>query len=245
MSDEELRRILVEAVPEDPAPADRMGQIASRVRRRRLVVGSASAAAAVAAAVAIAVPMMLAAPGADPGPGPGDGSETVIGSVRTNDEGCPERLPDRVRFVDKPGPLVPAGAAEAVLCETPTDLTAMLDAPRLLTHDVESFVAALNALPDREQFWNRLRAREAAKGNVLPPEVKETLGQTCTLIGYPTVPSFILRYPDRDPVLVQYDQNCGTVAANGRTRFAESNPVDAFMRLYQAQLGSPSPTPRR
>lgn len=238
MSDEELRRILVEAVPDEPAPPDRMGQIASRVRRRRIAVGAGGAAVAVAVAVVIALPTVLTKPG--PGPAPGDRSAT--GPALLGPDACPERLPDRVTFVDRPGSLVPDGADRAVLCESPTDEAGpdfdrrTLPEPRVLTRDIEGFVAALNALPDRERFWQVLREREAAKGNSLPPEVKDTLGEACTLVGYTTVPSFVLRYPDGASVVVQYDQNCGTVTSNGRTRFADPNPINTFIRQYRAQI---------
>src|SRR5262249_30250063 len=98
------------------------------------------------------------------------------------------------------------------------------------------FVGTLDALPDRERFWEWLRADQAARGNALPPGVKDTIGLMCTAIGYPTVQSFVVRYPDRDPIGVTVDQNCGTVYANGRTRFTQRDPVGDFLRRYRDQV---------
>ena len=241
MSDEELRRVLVEAVPDDPAPADRLGQIATRVRRRRLALGAAGSAAVVmAVAMAIALPMTLTSSGSRPGPEPG-GPPGKTADEDLGAAGCPKPLVDLPPFADKPGPLVPAGATRAVLCETPTEpsfdpLTGVIAEPLALTGEVEGFVAALNALPDREQFWRLLREREAAKGQTLPPGTKDSLGQTCTLVGYSTAPTFVLTYPDRDPVVVVLDRNCNTVSSQGRSRFAEPNPIDTFMSRYRTQV---------
>jgi hypothetical protein len=64
MSKEELRRLLVDAVPEVPAPTDRWSLVAGRVRRRRqrLAVGTAAAVVAVLAVGTTAFQLFLPAP---------------------------------------------------------------------------------------------------------------------------------------------------------------------------------------
>jgi hypothetical protein len=64
MSKEELRRLLVDAVPDVPAPTDRWGLVAGRVRRRRqrLAVGTAAAVVAVLVVGTAAFQLFLPAP---------------------------------------------------------------------------------------------------------------------------------------------------------------------------------------
>jgi hypothetical protein len=68
VSNEELRRLLVDAVPQAPAPADRWHRIGARVRRRRNVRAGTSVALAVVAVLGLATGVVRALPAAQQRP---------------------------------------------------------------------------------------------------------------------------------------------------------------------------------
>lgn len=70
MNNEEvqLSRVLVSVVPPLPAPADRVGAVAARVRRQRTVTALATAAGVAGIVLAVGLPTLLAV--RDPGPAP-------------------------------------------------------------------------------------------------------------------------------------------------------------------------------
>jgi hypothetical protein len=194
----ELRQLLLDAVPELPAPPDRLTAVAARVHRgRRVAVGLAVV--AVVAAVGLGVAVFR------PGPARPEAAET----------GCPTRAAMRpLDRGDRPGPLVPDGAVRVALCRTGSEPDRPSLPAQVLTTGVSSLLTLLNELP--------------------PPDEEGV----CQLMLYPYAFSFLFRYADRPPVLVEVDQNCGTVSADGRTRGYISDsgsPLDRFAALYRSQ----------
>ena len=221
MTDDELRRVLHDAVPDLAAPEDRLATVGARVRRARHRVGlGATLAAVVAVGLAIGVPRLAV------GPAPGPEPDTVAVSPTGSPPSPPPLSTD-----DRPGPLVRTGATQVTLCERmhapgpdPRD-----GQPRSLTIGVDAVVARLNELPNAETMLAKYR--ELARQQGKDPN---NLGLACTLRSYPAQLSLALRFPDGSTTVVWLDRNCGTASANGRTRFGEV--LDLFLRLYREQL---------
>jgi hypothetical protein len=212
MIERELGRALLEAVPQLPAPPDRLRAVGARVRRQR---GGVAALTAVVVALALGVPAILA-----PVRSPAPAGPEVLGP-----DGCP--VPGRVHrasTMDTAGPLVPAGATEVVLCETAAE-------QRVLTQDVSSFVALLNQLPttDKQSAYERFK-REFADGSPDPGP------PSCSWVYYPVQRSLVFRYPDRAPVPVLLDRNCDRLISDGHIRFGATAAVAQFLSRYRQQL---------
>jgi hypothetical protein len=232
-AEEDIRRLLAEAVPALPAPADRLAEVGARVhRRRRRVIAGSGAAAAAAVALALGVPNLVldaarsgppsaasTPTAAVPPPSPTPGDDTPAGR-------CPKPGPSRgsVPSRDKPGPLVPTGAVKITLCQArpnakPAGGVVWAAAPaRTLRTDTAAVVAALNALPDRAGLAN------------LPPDAR--LGCRVPLQDHYTL---LLAYPGRS-VVVDLDLMCGTAMSGARTRFRPEPVIDTFIDRYRAQL---------
>lgn len=251
MTDEQLRQRLVEAVPELPAPPDRLAAVGARVRRQRaLVAGLTAGATAVAVGLALGVPRMLASaepPAHQPatsrsapsGPAPG-GPVIEPRPVVFGPDGCPERKYDLPQStVDDPGPLVPTGAADIVLCEAVVDPASIggertSGQSRTLTTGVADLVHLLNGLPDQAAMLAELSRREIAAGRPAP----STDNLLCTLVKYGAEYSFVLHYPDGSRVAVVMDRNCGTARSGRHLRYTMPSPVDEFLRRYRDQLAA-------
>jgi hypothetical protein len=151
-------------------------------------------------------------------------------------DGCPV-IEDRYQFVDAPGPLVPPGATEVVLCTTPTELyiprPGVADPPRqrVLRAGAADFAALLNRLPDRNEAWRQWQRRHSGWW---PDAVPETV---CLLGGRSHEHSLVLRYPDRPPLPLISTCDTGGLTSGTRTRIDEAKPrvVDEFLRRFQEQ----------
>lgn len=151
-------------------------------------------------------------------------------------DGCPV-IEDRYQFVDAPGPLVPAGATEVVLCTTPTELhtprPGVADPPRrrVLRAGAADFAALLNRLPDRNEAWRQWQRRHSGWWPDAAPVT------ACLLGGNSHQHSFVLRYPDRPPVPLISMCDTGGITSGTRTRVDEARPrvVDEFLRRFQEQ----------
>ena len=207
-----LRTALQHAVPPLQEPADRVAEIGTRVRRYR---------ARTAAAAALAVLVVLAGAGALELARPQNGPEPVATGAADD---CPTAdVPAPPNFrTDTPGAIVPGGAIRATLCERPTSefrSPVEIDfSPRTLTRNVHDLVSFANGLPGPSE--------ESGK---------------CTLIGYTTEMSFVFGYADRPPSVVGVDRNCGALFTAERNRFGSSKALNAFYRLYRAQLRATTP----
>lgn len=260
MTDDELRRLFDEAVPDLPAPTDRLSAVAARVRRtrRRAAAGSAVA-AVVAIALAIGVPAVLTAPHAgtpDPlaaTPAPtGSPSPDPTGpppsSPPLDAAGCPAAVPPARWGDNGPGPLVRTGAVQVTLCErqsvgTTPGLGPLAGPPRTLTVGVDQITDQLNRLVDAATLQAQRRAEAVQRG--LDPNLVAG-PNVCLAIGYGTSFSLVLRYPDGTYTVVWLNRACGTATADGKTRYgtpgdavrtADGSPgpqqtIDLFLRLY-------------
>lgn len=192
--------------------------------------GKARCLGVVVMAVALMLGAVAAAPTAVVSPGPPAGAD-----------GCPTSWPGAWGIIDRPGPLVPAREVVAVtLCELITGPPVRQGGARRLTGGAAEVVAVLNAMPTRRQLEARLRARERAAGRTLPEDLH--LGEACTLVGYGDEVSFAVHYRGGPPAVVLMNRNCGTAHHAGRTRFLDGGPIDAFLRLYRAQVARPPAT---
>ena len=193
--------------------------------RRRLVVVTAVAVALVTGGVAIAYVRRIAPPWPAVA---GTPYEILLGS-----DGCPV-IEAGHGFVDTPGPLVPPGATEVVLCTTPNALHAphpeAADPPRQQTlhNGVAEFVARLNGLPDRNTDFRQHQRRYSGWWPDAPPL------QDC-FQEFDFDNSFVLFYPDRPPVPLIV--TCYGPTSGARTRIDSTQPhvVDEFLRLLQQQ----------
>jgi hypothetical protein len=226
---EELRRVLLDAVPPLPAPADRLAEVGSRVRRAR--TRTVAAAAVTVALVLAGLGALGLARDARHGPVLPATSPTVRVHTDLDRDGCPvegSTVP-RPSTVDVPGRLVPVGPDRVTLCETRQAFTpADWDvSPRPLHREVAQLVTQLNRLPDRRTAQAAVQAQH--------PATEVELG--CTMVGYPSDVSFVFRYPDGSVVVVWLDRNCATVIAGDRTRYLlGEHPLDTFYALYRTQL---------
>ncbi|MCW3841907.1 hypothetical protein ONA70_17550 [Micromonospora yasonensis] len=154
-------------------------------------------------------------------------------------DGCPI-IEERRQFVDTPGPLVPPGATEVLLCTTPTALhtprPGMADPPRqrVLRGEAADFASLLNRLPSRNQAWRQWQRRHSGWW---PDTAPEPMGEVCLLSGYSHEYSFVLRYPDRPPVPLIYTcgGQSGGLTSGIRTRMDDTKPhlVDEFLDRFQ------------
>ncbi|MBB5869733.1 hypothetical protein F4553_003112 [Allocatelliglobosispora scoriae] len=219
-----LREVLLESVPPLGEPADRIGDVGRRVRRARTRTIMATVATTVlVGAVALGVPTLWR--GTTPQP-VADTTAPVFDAAR-----CPVAPAKQSgELVDKPGALVPDGALSVSLCELPLDPAAgTVPTPRTVTLRPGELVAALNALPTKEEV--------AAK-------LGQPFNHGCTMIGFAEDLSLVLTYADRAQVTVALDRNCGTAIADGRTRFMSGSSkfsptlLDGFVGLYREQLAA-------
>jgi hypothetical protein len=136
MTNDELRQMLHDAVPDLAAPEDRLAAVQARVgrTRRRMHVG-ATLAAVVAVGLAIVVPRLAV--------NPAHGPEPVAESLSD----CPTDAAPRPGTDNRPGPLVRTGATQVTLCELLRGPGPRVGEPRVLTVDVATVVARLNELP--------------------------------------------------------------------------------------------------
>lgn len=151
-------------------------------------------------------------------------------------DGCPV-IVEGHGFVDAPGPLVPPGAIEVLLCTTPTELhtPGPGDPPRqrVLRTGAADFAALLNRLPDRNADWRQWQRRHSGWWPNAPGV------EGCPAIGYSHDHSFVVRYPDRPPVPLIYTcgGQAGGLTSGTRTRMDHTKPhlVDEFLRRFQEQ----------
>lgn len=156
-------------------------------------------------------------------------------------DGCPV-IEERHQFVDAPGPLVPPGATEVLLCTTPTALHSQRpgvgDPPhqRVLRAGAADFAALLNQLPDRNEAWRQWQRRHSGWW---PDAAPEPMGEACLFVGYSHEHSFVLRYPDRPPVPLIFScgGQAGGLTSGTRTRMDYTTPhlVDEFLTRLQQQ----------
>jgi hypothetical protein len=139
---------------------------------------------------------------------------------------------------------VPQNPTAVVLCERRTPgppLRAWEQDPiarRQVRDGAAEFAALLNRARTAEAQLAADRERAAREGRD-PAQVE--LG--CNALGYPTVISFVLRYPDGHAVPVLVNQNCASLYADGRTRFYGGlfDPVEGFLRRYRDLLATADP----
>jgi hypothetical protein len=226
---DELRSLLLDAVPPLPAPPDRLAEVGARVRRAR---------ARTVAAAALTVALLLGGLGAleasrqvRQSPAPAASPTVPVHTVLGRD-GCPvqgSRVP-LPSTVDTPGRLVPGDPNQVTLCETPNGFTApgTDTSPRPLKRQVAQLVAQLNRLPDPDAARAALEAQH--------PGTEVHL--SCTFVGYPSDLSFVFRYPDGSAEVVWLDRNCAALTSATHTRYylLSQSPLDTFYALYRAQL---------
>jgi hypothetical protein len=182
MTDDELARVLADAVPVMPAPADRMDRVAARVRRHRaLTATGAAAAVGLAALAAVAIPQTWASPRPD--------SVPLVAST-----------PAGVDPICGPGPfLTPApspfggawpprlnGAVRVTLCEWGRgDPRYVLERRVIVTAGVTEVVSELLSAPDHptasqcpdiDQDLKRRLVFDLADGS------REWIGLTCDVL---------------------------------------------------------------
>jgi hypothetical protein len=151
-------------------------------------------------------------------------------------DGCPIVVEGH-GFVDAPGPLVPPGATEVVLCTTPTATYTLhpgvADPPRQrVLHTAADFAARLNRLSDRNEAWRQWQRQHSGWW---PNAAPAPFGEQCFLPGRDYDQSFVLRYPDRPPVPLI--STCGGLTSGARTRTETAKPwvEDEFLRRFQEQ----------
>ncbi len=228
---DEVRRMLLDAVPEVPTPDDRLSAVAARVRRRRARLATATvAAAALLVGIVVVVPQMLhTVPSVSGHVDPARPVDEVGPALPIGADGCLASPFDPPAFVDQPGPLLPNGAIVVIMCETSLQQNPTSTRQWVLTSDVDGFVRVLNSLPDRDRYWELLQQdRKARNLDPLPADAKKTFGTACPQPGRTIAFSFVVRYPDRAPVSIAIDENCRTLHANGRSRFVDERPVSFF-----------------
>lgn len=222
--DSDVRRLLADAVPPLAAPPDRLAAVGDRVRRRRRRLATGSTVALVlTVGLVVGLPRLVTGDPRVPAPAATGGP--------VGDATCPTDLGrrpglDAVRYGDDV-PLVPAGAVEITLCQVPRAGGPAADeraGPRVLTTGVDELVRLLNALPARPAGPDR-QPRPGSDGEL-----------RCTLKAVYEEAAFLLRYPDRDPVTVWTDENCGVAVAGDRGRGLDFAVLDAFLDRYRAQL---------
>ncbi|RKN42139.1 hypothetical protein [Micromonospora endolithica] len=228
--DEDIRYLLLEAVPPLPAPPDRLGAVGRRVRRhrRRRVAVSALA---VALVVGLGFGGVRTLAGERPAPAPPAVAPTVLGETR-----CPVDLRDFPDFgaarYGEGGPLVPDGAVEITACEVPSAAGSggvELSEPRVLTDGVDEVVRILNRLPARPGSGS------AASGDAADQELR------CTRKAVHRELAYVLRYPDRAPVTVYTDENCAAVVRGSAGRGQDPALLTTFLDRYRAQLIARTP----
>ncbi|GIF98216.1 hypothetical protein [Catellatospora citrea] len=163
---------------------------------------------------------------------------TVTGepyTIALDANGCP-MIPERPRFVDAPGELVPPDPVEVVLCSLPTEFFSPGAEPsvplkRVLTAGAAEFAAILNRLPDRNAAWRDWQRRHSG----LWPDSASSLVSVCPAIGYAYDFTYLLRYADRPPVALVSTCDTGGLTTGARTRIDVAKPhvIDEFVRLSQ------------
>ncbi|WBB92081.1 hypothetical protein [Verrucosispora sp. WMMC514] len=223
--DEDIRGLLAGAVPPLAAPPERVAEVGVRVRRhRRRMAGGAAAAVALTVGLGVGLPALVAGPGRD------DVIPLVTPGPR-GDANCPTDLVGRpdlasVRYGDDE-PLVPTGAVEITSCQVPVGgglRPADRIGPRTLTTGVDEIVRLLNAQPPTQQDG---RGRPRPDGDF-----------ACALMARYEETVLVLRYPDRDPVTVWTDANCGVAVTATHGRGADFGVLRAFLDRYRAQLAT-------
>ncbi|GAB4057320.1 hypothetical protein [Catellatospora paridis] len=164
---------------------------------------------------------------------------TVTGepyAITLDVNGCP-MIPQRPRFVDSPGELVPPDPVEVVLCSLPTEVfppggaAPTVPLKRVLTARAAEFAAILNRLPDRNTVWRDWQRRHSG----LWPDSASSRVTVCPAIGYPYDFTYLLRYADRPPVALVSTCDTGGLTTGSRTRIDVAKPhvIDEFARLSQ------------
>jgi hypothetical protein len=209
-----IGRLLADAVPPLPEPADRIRQVRTRVRRARArarAVGVAAAASMVLIALALAVPRTVLHPADEPVPALDAGSCPTV-------TGGPEN-PALPSAADAAGPLVSEGAIEAMLCEhAVTDRPALVGS-WVLSIGVDRLVEALNRSRTEEQ-------PVAGWGVSSDPACANTGGSQFSLV---------LGYPGGKTATISLAGPCRTsYAAPGPVRYGDV--LGEFGQLYRDQL---------
>lgn len=199
------------------------------MRRRQWVVAGLVAMSLVAAGVVVAYRQRIAPP-----------YEAVTGepyAIAIDANGCP-MIPERPRFVDSPGELVPPDPVEVVLCSLPTKVgfppggaTPTVPLKRVLTAGAAEFAAILNRLPDRNTAWRDWQRRHSG----LWPDSASDRVTVCPAIGYEYDFTYLLRYAERPPVALVSTCDTGGLTTGARTRIDVAKPrvIDEFVRLSQ------------
>ena len=153
-------------------------------------------------------------------------------TIALDANGCP-MIPERPKFVDSPGELVPPNPVEVVLCSLPTEAFSGAAEPtaplrQVLSSGAAEFAAIVNRLPDRNTAWRDWQRRHSGLWPDAPYE------SVCPLIGYPYDFTYLLRYTDRpDVALVSTCATGGGLTTGVRTRIDVAKPrvKDEFARL--------------
>ncbi len=206
----ELGRLLDHLVPDLPAPADRIGAVGRRVRRRR--IRQILLVAACVTLILVSVPTLVAASHRR-------SVEPPVGPPRPSTAACPARLPtfpfgDGSLPASAPGVLAPSGAVRAVLCRYDPLPEYRISRPGparqlILSTDVPGLIAVLNQLPSREP---------------LDPCFSGGDG------GYLT-----LMYPNGTSATIELSNGCGFVRRGKITRYQGYDAVRAFDKRYRQQ----------
>lgn len=165
-----IGRLLADAVPPLPEPADRVGQVRARVRRSRLRAG-----AAVTGAVAVLVVAALAVPSLGLG-----GTARVAPAVLLplTGDSCPDRTYP-VPAAGAPRQPVAAGAVEAMLCVVGFD-TGELHDHQVLRTGADQLAIAINALPTWDEASLQCIERDTVSQLLLLLKYRD--GSTTTVI---------------------------------------------------------------
>jgi hypothetical protein len=226
-----LQNLLTEAVPELPAPPDRLAEVGARVRRRRRSVSAITVGLVVlATGAAVAVPSLLRSNTADRF---GDDAPPVAVGA----DGCP--VPSAYNPMtnkDRPGQLVPKGATEAALCMVPST-NPEWNVTRVLTTGVDELVRLLNDMPGTARYWQMIRERQISEGF---PDPGPTPQIGCLAIAHKfSTTALRLRYADREPVFVFLSRNCGTASVGDKTRhWSGTDLLAIFFAKYRDQLAT-------
>ncbi|MER7888999.1 hypothetical protein ABTX15_04150 [Micromonospora sp. NPDC094482] len=227
--DEDIKLLLTGAVPPLPAPPDRLGAVARRVRRRRRRQ-TGSLLLAVVLTIGLGAGGTALMTGGDRAPARHTVADPTVTELR-----CPADLsefPDlqSARYGGSE-PLVPEGAVEITACEVPHPAGmggTPPSAPRVLTTGVGDLVRMLNSLPPQQ---TRPGGRSPAAGQ---PDDGE--GLRCTMQARYSDIAYVLRYRDRAPVTVYTSNNCQVVVSGAQGRGLDPELFAGFLDRYRAQV---------
>lgn len=198
-SERALRRRLDAAVPDLPAPPDRLHAVQAQARRTRRRNGMAAVGAAAATLVTIGTAGVLSR-----GPVPDLAVPAALGSASASaSEYGPDCGPTSKPGtmiprppVGAPGDLIPPGAVAVTHCriESPDNSSSTARPLEFLTTGVDEMIARADALPRLDKV------------------------PVCAAVGQVSWDRLAFRYPDGHLVILTESPACGTVDTDKQTR---------------------------